>query len=179
MESSEDLVKMPGGFSSRPKFTRTALKQLLDHLPAEITMTIELDESRRGRVWAIHLLPAMGIEPFDDPELIQLGGPGLVEARDELMKIELQEVTPDRGYSAGKAMEASRDELEALLARDEPAARESVKTARRRRQVTPEVLSQVLTLYDVGGIEAVVEQLNYSESYSWKLLRRARQEVAS
>ena len=43
-----------------------------------------------------------------------------------------------------------------------------------RRQITPELLQQVLDLHAVGGIRAVEATLNYSERNARRLLARAR-----
>jgi hypothetical protein len=47
----------------------------------------------------------------------------------------------------------------------------------RRYRPTLELLERVLKLYDDGGIEAVQKDTNYSASYCFKLLRKARNEV--
>lgn len=49
---------------------------------------------------------------------------------------------------------------------------------RRRRQITPELLAQVVALYESGGIQAVEDQLHYSARYAWRLLARARKELS-
>lgn len=50
---------------------------------------------------------------------------------------------------------------------------------RRRRQITPDLLADVLACYETGGIAAVVDRFSYSERYAWKLLKRARTQAAS
>ena len=95
------------------------------------------------------------------------------------MQIEAQQTTPDRGYTPSEAGAASAEDFVGVIARDAHGALTSVRTARRRRQVTPELLTKVLDLYERGGISAVEAGTNYSESYCFKLLRKARQEVAS
>jgi hypothetical protein len=175
-ERDDELVKLPGGFVVRPRFVRTALRALPDHTPAEITMTIAVDDRGRADVTEI-VISSARLEPFGDAELVELGA--LVEARDELMKIEAQEMTPNRGYTRAEAESVSGADFDRVIERDAASALRSVKTARRRRQVTPELLARVLELNDQGGIEAVVRGTNYSESYCFKLLRRAREEVAS
>jgi hypothetical protein len=46
--------------------------------------------------------------------------------------------------------------------------------ARRNLVVTDEVLATVRDAYAAGGIAAVATAVGRSESYSWKLLRRAK-----
>jgi hypothetical protein len=168
------MVKLPGGFVVRSRFTRRATRLLPDHLPAEIGMTIDVNASGRADVVAVFL---SSLETLGDAELTALGA-DLVNARDELVKIEAQEMTPDRGYTPAEASSANVEDFAAVIGRDADAALRSVRTARRRR-ITPELLAAVRDLYEAGGIQQVMAGTNYSESYCFKLLRRARQEVAS
>jgi hypothetical protein len=57
-------------------------------------------------------------------------------------------------------------------------ATRAVKAVRRRRP-TRELLTQVLELYNQGGIAAVEKGTNYSQSYCFKLLRKAKEEIGS
>jgi len=164
------VVRLPGagGFFVRRHFVRQIIRQLPDHLPVRITTAVTVSADGRALV---HSMTIDSLEPLDDAQFIDLGFPGGIEARDRSVQIEAQEVTPDRGYSP--------DDADPDLGADVEAAYAAVRAPRRRRQVTPELLSEVLALYDQGGIQAVMAAKNYSESYSFKLLRRARAEVAS
>jgi hypothetical protein len=53
----------------------------------------------------------------------------------------------------------------------------SMKLARRKNGVTKERLTEVLQLYEAGGIEAVTEKTGKSRSYAYQLLARARKEI--
>ncbi len=123
----------------------------------------------------VNLVIISSLEPLGDEQFDELGLPGLIEARDGILRIEAQEMTPTRGYTPAEASEATPGEFNSIIARDAEAARGGLKTARRRK-VTRELMANVLDLYDKGGIAAVMEGTHYSESYSFKLLRRARQE---
>jgi hypothetical protein len=177
-EPESDTVAFPGGFVARRQFARKALRGLPDHTPAGITMVMTVHDDGKTGVHSV-IITDEGFEELGDAELAEIGAK-LIEARDEILRIELQEITPDRGYTPGEAGSAKPEDFETILAIDAGAARKSVKTARRRRQVTPELLARVLDLYDgdVGGIRAVMAGTNYSESYCFKLLRQARQAKA-
>jgi hypothetical protein len=170
-------VRIPGGFEVRRYFGRKVLRELPDRLPAEITMVMAVDDNVRTSIYSVQI--DAPVDALDD-DALRLIGSTLVEARDEILRIEAQETTPDRGYTPAEASDATTaDELERIISRDVRAARSAVRTARRRRQVTPELLARVLELYDEGGVEAVKSGTNYSESYCFKLLRKAREEVTS
>ena len=162
--------------SSFGSFARKVLRSMPDRFSVGITMAVEV--SLEGRP-VVHVVTVSGedLQPLDYGDLDALR---LAEALDEVMRIEAQEMTPDRGYSPAEAMTAADHvALNAITSRDESTARRSVLAFRRRRQVTPQLLERVLALYDQGGIGAVVADTHYSESYCFKLLRKARAEVAS
>ncbi len=175
-DGTAETVKLPGGFTVRRTFTRNVVRSMPDHTPVGIAMGIRVDDIGRPAVLGV-IISSEGLEPLGDKELAAID---LVEARDEIMRIEAQEMTPDRGYSPAEAMDAaSQADLDRITSRDAGAALTSVRSARRRRQVTPQLLARVLDLYDQGGgsIQAVVAGTHYSESYCFKLLRKARAEV--
>ena len=51
------------------------------------------------------------------------------------------------------------------------------RAARRRRNVTPELLSRVLELYEKSGIHVVMDEFDYSERNARRLIARARKEL--
>ncbi len=51
------------------------------------------------------------------------------------------------------------------------------RPARRRRNVTPELLSRVLELYEKSGIHVVMDEFDYSERNARRLIARARKEL--
>jgi hypothetical protein len=54
----------------------------------------------------------------------------------------------------------------------------ATQAVRRRRQITPDLLADVLASYESGGIAAIVDRYNYSERYAWKLVKRARAQAS-
>ena len=177
VESDEtaETVKV-GGFTFRRTFSRKLVVGMPDHTPVGIAMGLQVDDAGRSTALGV-LISSEGLEPLTDKELAAID---LVEAKDQLMRIEGQEMTPDRGYSRAEAMDAaSQADLDEITSRDAGAALTSVRSARRRREVTPQLLARVLDLYDQGGggIKAVMAGTNYSESYCFKLLRKARAEA--
>ena len=61
-----------------------------------------------------------------------------------------------------------------LLDRDDSRA---PRPARRRRNVTPELLTRVLELYEKSGIHVVMDEFDYSERNARRLIARARKEL--
>ena len=80
-------------------------------------------------------------------------------------------------FRSGLLAARGRHETAEVWGRGWTEAAESTRSVRRRRHITPELLAQVLELYDQGGIDLVASKLNYGVSYAWKLLRRAREEM--
>jgi hypothetical protein len=182
----EETVRLPGGFVVRRHFYGGVTAHKDGYPPVDIAMDLDVDEAGRSVPRMILITPRMSepgdltsTMPLDDATLAAVD---LVEAKDQIMLIEAQTHTPGRGYTWGDVATAAnagdvRQALE-LIDRDAPAALTAVKRARRNK-ITPQLLERVLELYEQGGIDAVVEGTNYSEPYSWKLLRRARAEVGS
>jgi hypothetical protein len=139
-------------------------------------MTLTVRDGGKVDVHSV-FISDLDLEPLGEDQLIDIGR-RLVEARDEILRTELVETTPNRGYVPSEAGEATPADFLGVIATDFEASQRSVRTARRRRQVTPELLARVLDLYngEPGGIEEVHRALGYSESYCWKLLRKAREE---
>jgi len=175
-ESETETVPFPGGFRARRYFTRKVLRWLPDHTPVGITMTMTAHDGGKTSEHRI-VISDEGFEAIGDDQLVEIGAK-LIEARDEILRVELQEMTPNRGYTPEEASTAAPEDFEGIVARDAAAAGKSARTARRRRQVTPELLAKVLDLYEQDGISAVTAALDYSESYGFKLLRKAREEQA-
>jgi hypothetical protein len=74
-------------------------------------------------------------------------------------------------------LEMSTDEAVQHIWECRDSAIQAAKQARRSNAVPPKTLRLALELYDKGGIGAVVEKLNVSRSYAYKLIARARQEL--
>jgi hypothetical protein len=85
---------------------------------------------------------------------------------------------PDQPGVVDIDLEATRAWFDASEAIKGEMAAASVRKIRRRRKVTPELLAEVLDLYERrGGISAVSEGLEMSERNAWRLLARARREL--
>jgi hypothetical protein len=77
-------------------------------------------------------------------------------------------------------LDRSRAWLDASNAIRDEMATASVRQVRRRRKITPELLAQVLDLYehDPAGIGAVVAAFKpMSERNAWRLVARAKREL--
>ncbi len=73
--------------------------------------------------------------------------------------------------------QAEGEEGFARLLDREDDSRAPARAARRRRNVTPELLSRVLELYEKGGIHVVMDEFDYSERNARRLIARARKEL--
>jgi hypothetical protein len=183
-QEEEETVRLPGGFVVRRRFYGGVTALPDGSSPVQIDMDLTVDDSGRSKARMVLITPRrpdrdVAPEPLDEDALARIN---LVEAKDHIMLIEAQTHTPGRGYSWADVKSAAESggiaDALGVLDRDYPEALSAVRTARRRRQVTPQLLAEVLDLYDRGGgIQAVMKEKNYSESYAFKLLRKARQEV--
>jgi hypothetical protein len=183
-EIGEETIRLPGGFVVRRRFTGVTTDEGENHSPFDIVMDLTVDDDGRSHAQEIRIRVAggdtVGLPPLDDSALARID---LVKAKDQIMVLEALTHTPGRGASYNEIVEASRTgdlrQVFSVLDRHTPAAVAAMGTVRRRRQVTPELLTQVLDLYDQGGVQAVMDTLHFSESYSFKLLRKAREEQNS
>jgi hypothetical protein len=169
------LVRLPGPVPLfvRQHFVRKVLRGVPDHTPAGITMGATMYEDGRP-LWHFVFISDEGLEPLTDD---QLGDIDLREVRDRVLAIEAQESTPDKGYTAAEAADAPAEEFASIIARDYEDAYRAARASRRHRQVTSELLAEVLRLYDAGGIDKVKDGVVCSQSYAYKLLARARAEA--
>jgi hypothetical protein len=178
-ETTAERVPMPGHLTVPRRFAGYAYVDQGDGRPwVNIDMDVEVVAG--GAV--VHEIrisgnpdPSPSTQPNValDPEA--LGRVNLVRALYEAITYEA--LLSSEAVDELRSAHGHREAVQAWTRRWSEAA-SSVDTIRRRRQVTPELLRQVLGAYDRGGI-AAVQDLGYSESYGFKLLRRARQEVTA
>jgi hypothetical protein len=130
-------------------------------------MTVQMDDN------GMPIVEAQSITPDQGLGMAALTDIRLDEQLEWLLRIEAVRTT--------QAVQQGRDEDEALDVRvDIESWADATKAAKavRRQRPSRELLARVLELYEKGGIQAVETGTNYSESYCFKLLRRARQEVS-
>jgi hypothetical protein len=149
----------PGGWTVHEWWTRTVGIEI-DSTPVTVTATVTVNADGKPSLANVAFKPVpLGARlAFDDllDMFVQL----------EILQTANQLRTPDVVASYNSLPEDQLGQLERAAA-----------TARRKKP-TPEFLDKVLRLYDGGGIQAVAAGTGYSESYSFKLLRAARQAAA-
>jgi hypothetical protein len=116
--------------------------------------------------------PPGGPIPPDDMPRIDLN-----RLLDEAIKVQISKVVQPPA-DVGAALDVSAEALVDLLHAHDAAISNRAKQARRRRRITPQLLDDVVRLYDRSGIAAVCDELDVSERYAWKLLARAREASA-
>ena len=172
----EEIVRVPGpgGFSAHRLWIRDRVRAN-EGSAYEVKAQVWMDDE--GRPWAqTVLISALVNRPgLDAAALARIR---LDEELEGLLQMELVSTTGEVtgvDWLAVLDREGGEDELVAY----DQAAQKAASTAVRRRRPTRELLAKVLELYEEGGIRSVQAKMNYSESYCFKLLRRARQELAS
>jgi hypothetical protein len=171
-----DVVRLPGpgGFVVPRHWERSSVPE--PSHPFQVYVKVHMDDE--GIPWVDRLVVALVPDgPLDMATLAQIQlqldkeVEGLLQAEAIVTTLETRGPTIEEIDKKGYA------ELDDLIREVGAGVEKAVKSATRRRP-TRELLEKVLELYDDGGIKAVQAETNYSESYCFKLLRRAREELS-
>jgi hypothetical protein len=165
----------PGRFLVHRRWKRTG--GLSETSPFKVTMDVEMDDDGVRWVHGVFIAPLPNWPGLDIATLAQIQ---LDVELEGLLQTEAIVTTMETRGPTLEEIEKNGDaEWDALRREVNTGVEKAAKSATRRRRPTRELLAKVLELYDKGGIKAVQAETNYSESYCFKLLRRARQEVES
>jgi hypothetical protein len=169
-ESDGEIVRLPGSVPIHRRWRRTG--GFTEECPYQLTMEVEMDDDGVPRATGVNIALLPNWPGLDMATLAEIKLDKWLEG---LMQTEV--MVTMLGADPGFVATMSSDEERALferVARDS----ETVTKAATRRRPTKELLTKVLELYDAGGVRAVQAETSYSESYCFKLLRRAREELS-
>lgn len=167
--SDDTLVQLPGGWVVPERF-----EESLPPLRRSDSYEIGV-EMVGGRPYLASARIVIDGPPIPPERVGKLDLAGMIDAAVRQRAIA---TTPRQKYSL-EELHAMGDEqgAEVLLDAIRSGYAEATVAARRarRRRITPELLGQVVELFDSKGIAGVMEELDYSERNARRLLARARE----
>jgi hypothetical protein len=173
----EEIVRLPG--PARLPVHRCWEQTVMPDAgaPYRVTMRVEMDDDGFPWVKGVFIAPPTDWPGLDAAMLARIkldrDLEGLLQKEALLTAMETMGPTLEEIDTKGWG------EYDAFVVKLTEDSEKAATASLRRHRPTRELLARVLELYDEGGIKAVQAGTNYSESYCFKLLRRARKEVAS
>jgi hypothetical protein len=173
------MVSLPGGFRV-PGHFMIRLRGRARRTPVDCQAAIEMiDGKPHMRALAFEVRDPQA-RPLSAADLAELN---LVQVLDAAVRQEALHHTPMewdwvQDDEAPADLRSFMGEAAARLEAHSGAALTAARSARDRRRITAEDLRQVRDIHAAKGIAGVMDELGYSERNAWRLLARARKELA-